>query len=123
MAKVKQTISNDKMEHGPKKTCDGSSKNTRLILQLAVALMEATDLNDEDASLLAELVDHSVVQMALGRKLKTKQPVVSDTEVFYNAFSDEKLKPVKPIDSNLFYSNYPRSEADMDTRCFQPNGD
>jgi hypothetical protein len=29
MAKVKQTISNDKMEHGPKKTCDGSSKNTR----------------------------------------------------------------------------------------------
>jgi hypothetical protein len=94
-----------------------------LILQLAVSLLEATDLNDEDASLLAELAEHSVVQMALGRKLKTKPPVLSDTEGFYNAISDEKLKPVKPIDPNLFYSNYPRTEADMDTRCFQPNGD
>lgn len=45
-----------------------------LILQLAVSLNESPDLNDEDASLLAELTQHSVIQTALGRKLKTTQP-------------------------------------------------
>jgi hypothetical protein len=39
-----------------------------LILYLAVNLMESTDLNDEDAALLAELVNHSVVQTALDKK-------------------------------------------------------
>jgi hypothetical protein len=52
-----------------------------LILYLAVNLMESTDLNDEDASLLAELVEHSVVQSALSKKAKAAIPVLSDTEI------------------------------------------
>jgi hypothetical protein len=90
-----------------------------LILQLAVNLMESTDLNDEDASLLAELVEHSVVQSALSKKAKPAIPVLSDTEI-WNAVSEELNQPPYPKDIK---SSYVLTEEDMNTRCFQPNGD
>ena len=91
-----------------------------LILQLAVSLLEETDLNDEDASLLAELAEHSVVQMALGRKLKPSQPVLSDTEI-WNSVSEDLIQPKYPTDHIKF--SYVLTEEDANTRCFQPNGD
>lgn len=81
-----------------------------LILQLAVNLMEATDLNDEDAALLAELVNHSVVQTALEKKIASPVPVLSDTEIWREVV-DSLLKPVEidPVVIELFKSQRPRS--------------
>jgi hypothetical protein len=44
-------------------------KKSMLILELAVNLLQHNDLNDEDTSILASLMEHSVVQASLSKKL------------------------------------------------------
>jgi len=91
-----------------------------LILQLAVNLMESTDLNDEDASLLAELVDHSAVQTALSKKSKTVPPGLTDNDI-RTAVLEGSIQPQCPTDHIEF--SYVLTKKDADFGCSQPNED
>lgn len=91
-----------------------------LIRQLAVNLMKRPNLNDEDASLLAELVDHSAIQTALGKKSKTVPPSLTDSDI-RTAVLVGSIQPQCPVDHIEF--SYVLTKKDADFGCSQPNED
>lgn len=95
-----------------------------LIQQLTLELMGGSDLNDEDTSLLAELMKHSSVQECFEADLNKidalpeKVIPMSDTEI-WQALSNELVKPARPLPKHRKSVHI----EDSDSRVFQSNGD
>lgn len=91
-----------------------------LILQLAVNLMKSPNLNDEDASLLAELVNHPAIQTALSKTAKTVPSGLTDNDI-RTAVLGGAIQPQCPVDHIEF--SYVLTKKDADFGGSQPNED